>query len=104
MSLISVPNLPLRVIGLRSRRSRLIHVSIKLLPQLELMIPHGTPSSSSNRWVKKFSTAEKVPNVCGVAEGQAAAAGWPGVVLVHGGGGTASADCGKQWNTQWPSS
>ena len=34
----------------------------------------------------------------GVPEGQAPATGWPGVVLVHGGGGTASANWVKQWN------
>ncbi len=34
----------------------------------------------------------------GVPEGQPPAAGWPGVVLVHGGGATASANWVKQWN------
>lgn len=34
----------------------------------------------------------------GVPEGQAPATGWPAVVLVHGGGGTAGADWVKQWN------
>lgn len=34
----------------------------------------------------------------GVPEGKAPVTGWPGVVLVHGGGGTASADWVKQWN------
>jgi len=34
----------------------------------------------------------------GVPDGQAPATGWPGVVLVHGGGGTASANWVKQWN------
>lgn len=34
----------------------------------------------------------------GVPAGQAPATGWPGVVLVHGGGGTASASWVKQWN------
>ena len=34
----------------------------------------------------------------GVPEGQAPATGWPAIVLVHGGGGTASAKWVKQWN------
>ena len=34
----------------------------------------------------------------GVPQGQAPATGWAGVVLVHGGGGTASASWVKQWN------